>query len=425
MWKLVNKFLKILGPGVITGAADDDPSGIATYSQAGAQFGARILWINLFLLPFQAAVQEACARIGAVTGHGLTAVVKQYYPKWVVYSVVSLLFMANTINIGANIGAMAEAIQLVFPLNFSAYMLVIAAIIMIMQVFTSYRTYAKIMKWLALTLLVYPLTLILVANGQWGVLWQATIRPNIEWTYAFFFILVGVAGTTISPYMFFWQAGEEVEEERENKLIRKGKPLVGKVFISRLRLDNVVGMVASGVAAWAIMALAAIVLFPNGITDIATAADAAKALEPLVAGFPNAGFVAKLLFAGGIISLGFLSVPVLSGSAAYAIAEAWNMREGLNLKLAKAHGFYGAMTIATLVGLSFNYLGIDPMKALVYTAVINGVVAVPLVFIIGRLAASKLVMGKYRSGILSRALVSLTALLMGVGAIGMGWMMIK
>lgn len=412
------KFLKTLGPGVITGAADDDPSGIATYSQAGAQFGMGAAWVNLYLLPLQAAVQEACARIGAVQGKGLAAVVKQHYPRWVLLSVVGLVFVANTINIGADIGAMAEALHLVVPYSFVAYTLIVTVVILLLEIFTSYRVYSNILKWLAITLFVYPLTLLLIANGSWVTIVHASFVPWFELSFPFFFILVGIAGTTISPYMFFWQAGEEVEEEKQAHLIKNGRPRIGRAFIHHLRVDNLVGMVASSFAAWAIVVLAALVLFPNGITDIAAAADAARALEPLVAGFPNAGFLSKLLFAGGIISLGFLSVPVLSGSAAYAVAETYTMREGLNLKPVRAKGFYGVMALATVVGLAINYLGIDPIKALVYSAVLNGVIAAPLVYIIGKLAADKQIMGKYRSGILSRVLVSLTVIVMGIGTLG-------
>jgi len=419
MLKRVTHFFKMFGPGVITGAADDDPSGIATYSQAGAQFGPQVLWMNLFMLPLQTAVQEACARVGAVTGKGIAANVKKYYPKWVLYLVVGLLFSANTINIGADIGAMAEALQLISPWSFTGWMLMFTALILVLEIFMSYKVYARVLKYLAMTLLVYPLTLLLVASGHWRELWEHTVRFDFQMSYEYFFIFIAVAGTTISPYLFFWQAGEEVEEEKEHRLWKLPRPRIGGTFIRHLRGDNLLGMVMGALAAWAIMAVAALVLFPAGIHEIQTAAQAAKAIEPLVSIFPNAGFLAKLLFAGGIIALGLLAVPVLSGSAAYAIAEAFNMREGLNLKLGKAHGFYGAITISTLVGLLINYIGIDPMKALVYTAVLNGIVAVPLIFIIGRVASNDKIMGKWRSGILSRALLAFSVIFMGLGAIGM------
>lgn len=418
MGKKLQKFLKILGPGVITGAADDDPSGIATYSQAGAQFGLGASWVNFYLLPFQMAVQEACARIGAVTGKGITAVIKQHYSKTMLWVAVSLVVVANTINIGANIGAMAEALNLILPFNFVIYTLFFTVSILILEIFTSYKTYSRILKYLAVTLLLYPLTLLLVARGEWGQILLRTITPWWEWSPAFFFILTGMAGTTISPYMFFWQAGEEVEEEKSAHLIKNGKPRIGVVFIRHLRTDNMVGMIGSVVAAWAIVTLSALVLFPHGVTDIKTAADAAVALEPLVAGFPNAGYLAKIMFASGIMALGMLAVPVLSGSAAYAVSEALNMREGLNLKFKRAHGFYGVMTIATLVGLCINYLGIDPMRVLLYSAVLNGIVAVPLLVIIAKIAGDRRIMGKYVSGKLSRALVWMTVVVMGIGAVG-------
>ncbi len=421
MWKKFKQTLKIFGPGVITGAADDDPSGIATYSQAGAQFGAAVLWLNIAMLPFQAGVQEACARIGAVTGKGIAEVIKKHYSKKVLYIAVILVLIANTVNIGADIGAMAEALNMVVALPLTVWMLLLTALILILEIFVSYQNYAKMLKWFALSLLLYPLTMLLVVRGNGAMLWSGTVIPKIVWSFPFLFIVTGVIGTTISPYMFFWQAAEEIEEEKESHLWRRLlKPRIGIKFIKRLRIDNIVGMFMSGFAAWAIMALAAIVLFPNGITDIKTAADAAKALEPLVAVFPNAGYLAKVLFASGIISLGFLSIPVLSGSAAYALSEAMGWKEGLSLKLSKAHGFYGAITISTLIGLCINYIGIDPMKALVYSAVLNAIVAVPLLFLIASVAQDKKIMGKYRSGWLSKILLWSTfvgMLLAGLGTI--------
>lgn len=415
------EFLKTLGPGVITGAADDDPSGIATYSQAGAQFGLHAAWVNIYVLPLQIAVQEACARIGAVTGKGITAVIKQNYSRKVVWVTVMLLVVANTINIGADIGAMAEALNLVLPFNFIIYALFFTALTLILEIFTSYKMYAKVLKYLALSLLLYPITLILVSKDQGMQLLRFTFTPWIEWNPQFFFILTGMIGTTISPYMFFWQASEEVEEERAAHMIVNGTPKINNRFISHLRTDNIVGMVMSAIGAWSIVALTALVLFPHGLTDIKTATDAAKALEPLVSNFPNAGYIAKLLFAGGIISLGLLGVPVLAGSAAYAVSEAFGFREGLNLKLKRAHGFYGIITIATLIGLCINFLGIDPMKALIYTAVINGLAAIPLLIVISKVAASEIIMAEYRSGWISRLLLNITIGVMGVGAVGAIW----
>jgi len=414
-----SRFLRILGPGLITGAADDDPSGIATYSQTGAQFGYGQLWTAVFMLPFQTAVQEACARIGSVTGKGIAAVVRQHYSKPVLYSVVLLVLIANTINIGADIGAMAAAAKLIIPLPFVVWTLVFTASMLILEIFTSYKTYAKILKWLVLALISYPLTVFIV-HEPWMQILKATFIPHIEFNFGFLFIITGVLGTTISPYMFFWQASEETEEEHERHLLGLwGKPHIGWAFIRNMRIDNFVGMLFSEIATWSIIVVGATVLNTHGITNIATAADAAKALEPLVQTFPNAGFWAKVLFSIGIIGLGLLSVPVLAGSAAYALSEAFHWKEGLYRKLKQAHGFYGIITIATLIGLIINFVGIDPFKALIFTAVINGVVAVPLIFLIGRIANRKDIMGEFRSKKVSNILIAITFLGMGAAAVGM------
>jgi len=413
------RFLKIFGPGVITGAADDDPSGIATYTQTGAKFGYGQLWTVIVMLPLMTAIQEACARIGAVTGHGLAAVIKTNYSKKVLYAAVLLVVVANTINIGADIGALAAATQLVIPVNFVILTLGFTALILTLEIFTSYRVYSRILIWLALSLLAYPLTVFIVSQ-PWHTIFVATFWPHVELNFEFFFIITGVLGTTISPYMFFWQASEEVEEEKELHLMgRYGKPKIGEKFIRNLRIDNFLGMVFSEIATWSIIVVAATVLHQNGVTDITSAADAAKALEPLVQTFPHAGFLAKLIFAVGIIGLGLLGIPILSGSAAYALSEAFNMKEGLNLKLKKAHGFYGVITIATLIGLMINFIGIDPIKALVFTAVFNGVAAVPLIFLIARIARNKKIMGEYRSGWLSNTVVWITFVVMLASAVAM------
>jgi NRAMP (natural resistance-associated macrophage protein)-like metal ion transporter len=414
------ELLKIAGPGLITGAADDDPSGIATYTQTGAQFGYGQLWTALFLLPFMVAIQEACARIGAVTGKGIAAVVKENYNRKILYGLLALILVANTINIGADLGAMGAAAQLIIPINFTVLTLFFTALILALEIFVSYKTYARILKWLALVLLSYPLTVILV-HEPWGTILRATFLPHIQLSFAFLFIITGVLGTTISPYMFFWEASEEVEEEKEHHLIKKdgigAKPT--KSFMRRLRIDNFVGMLSSEIATWCIIIVAATVLNAHGVTNVATAADGAKALQPLVQSFPNAGFIAKLLFAIGIIGLGLLAVPVLSASASYALAETLNWKEGLNLKLKRAHGFYGIITIATVVGLMINFVGINPIKALVFTAVFNGVAAVPLIFIIARMAASEKIMGEYKSSTLSNIFVWATFVLMAAAAVAM------
>ena len=412
-------FIKVFGPGVITGAADDDPSGIATYTQTGAQFGYGQLWTAIAMLPLMTAIQEACARIGAVTGHGLAAVIKNYYSKKILYSAVLLVVVANTINIGADIGALAAAAQLLVPIHFVILAIGFTALILVLEIFTPYKVYSRVLMWLAASLLAYPLTVFIIQQ-PWKTIITATFLPHVELNFEFFFIITGVLGTTISPYMFFWQASQEVEEEKARHLkSRDGKPKIGKAFIRNLRLDNFLGMVFSEFATWSMIVVAATVLHQNGITNVASAADAAKALEPLVQTFPYSGFLAKLIFALGIIGLGLLGIPVLAGSAAYALSEAFNLNEGLNRKLKRAHGFYGVITIATLVGLVINFVGIDPIKALVFTAVFNGVAAVPLIFVIGRIARNRKIMGNYRSGWLSNTLVWITFLVMLASAVAM------
>ena len=415
----VKNFLKVFGPGVITGAADDDPSGIATYTQTGAKFGYGQLWTVIVMLPLMTAIQEACARIGAVTGHGLAAVIKTNYSKKVLYAAVLLVVVANTINIGADIGAIAAAAQLLIPVNFIILTLGFTALILILEIFTTYRVYSRILKWLALTLLAYPLTVFMV-NQPWKTIFVATFWPHVELNFEFFFIITGVLGTTISPYMFFWQASQEVEEEKELHLTnRYGRSRIGVKFIKNLRIDNFLGMVFSEIATWSIIVVAATVLHQNGITNVSSAADAAKALEPLVQTFPHAGFLAKLIFATGIIGLGLLGIPVLSGSAAYALSEAFNLKSGLNLKVKKAYGFYGVITVATIIGLMINFIGIDPIKALVFTAVFNGVAAVPLIFLIARIARNQKIMGEYRSGWLSNTVVWIAFMVMLASAVAM------
>jgi NRAMP (natural resistance-associated macrophage protein)-like metal ion transporter len=410
----ISRFLKILGPGLITGAADDDPSGIATYSQTGAQFGYGQLWSVVFLYPLMTAVQEACARIGAVTKKGIAAVVKERYGKKILYAVIALIVVANMVNIGADIGAMAAAAQLVIPIPFALATLLFAVIMLLLEIFVSYRLYARVLKWLVLVMLVYPATLFLVRE-PWGAIFHATFLPHIEFNFAFIFILTGVVGTTISPYMFFWQASEEVEEEI-------GKGITGKIevppsFIRNLRIDNAFGMLISQIVTWCIIVVAGTVLHGNGVTNVATAADAAKALAPLVHTFSNAGFIAEFIFAVGIIGLGLLAVPVLAGSAAYAVAEAFDWHEGLYRKLREAHGFYGVITVATLIGLCINFVGIDPIKALIISAVVNGLLAVPLIALVIFISSDEKLMGKYKSGLLSKILLWITFGLMLISGV--------
>jgi NRAMP (natural resistance-associated macrophage protein)-like metal ion transporter len=404
----------------VTGAADDDPSGIATYSQTGAQFGFGQLWTALYQIPLLLAVQEACARIGAVTGKGLAGVIKDHYSRAVLIGVVLVLVIANTINVGADIAAVAEASALVVPAPRWALAVLTAVVVLGLEVFVTYAKYAKILKWLALALLAYPATALIVKE-PWGEILKATFVPHIELSVSFLFIITGVFGTSISPYMFFWQASQEVEEEQAQGIPvkRDGKPRLPKHFISNLRVDTATGMVAAEVAQWFIIITTASVLFSHGVKNISTAADAAKALEPLVRSFPNAGFVAKAIFAVGIVGLGLLGIPILAGAAAYAMSEAFGWKEGLAKKWKEAPGFYGVIAASTVIGLLMNFTGIDPMKALVWTAVINGVAAVPLLFLIARINGNATILGKNRGGPLSRIFVWLTFVVMALSAVAL------
>jgi NRAMP (natural resistance-associated macrophage protein)-like metal ion transporter len=416
-----SRFLRILGPGVITGAADDDPSGIATYSQAGAQFGYGLNWLMLFTLPLMTAVQEACARIGAVTGKGLAAVIRQHYPKRVLFPLVVLVILANTINIGADIGAMAAAAQLLLPqAPFFILTILFALLAVALQIFVPYKKYVSMLKWLAIMLLAYFVTAF-ITNPNWVEVGKATVIPHIELNKDFIFMIVAVLGTTISPYLFFWQTSEVVEEEIASHRLaqRGGIPRLSKPYVRNLRLDNAVGMIFSSVTALFIMIATATVLHAHGISNINSAADAAKALEPLVQGVPHAGFIAKAIFTVGIIGLGLLAVPVLAGSSAYAFSEIVDWQEGLFRKFAKARGFYGVITVVTLTGLLINFSPLDPIKALIYAAVINGMAAIPLLFIIARVGRRSDIMGEYRTGWLAQSLIWLTFVVMSVATIAM------
>ena len=419
------RFLRILGPGIVTGAADDDPSGIATYSQAGAQFGFTMPWVMLFTYPLMTAVQEACMRIGAVTGQGLAAVIRIHYPKWLLYPVVGLVVLANTLNIGSDIGAMAASTQLLVNLPFPLLAVIFAILMLFLEIFVSYKTYVKMLKWLALALLAYFVTAFLV-NVPWDKALMATLAPHIEFTPAFLYILVGILGTTISPYLFFWQTSEVVEDEIAAHRLNQsgGTPRLSKTYLRNLRIDNAFGMLFSNVTAWFIIIVSAVVLNSHGITNINSAADAASALEPLVKSFPNAGYLAKLIFSIGVIGIGLLSVPVLAGSSSYAISETFNWREGLFRKFKQARAFYMVIIVATLAGLAMNFLGIDPIKALVFTAVFNGLAAVPLIFLVTLIASRKDIMGENSSGIWSKLGTWMAWLVMSGAAVALIYCMV-
>ena len=415
----LRRFISALGPGLVTGAADDDPSGIATYVQTGAQFGYGQLWTALFVLPLLTAVQEASARLGAVTGRGLAAVMGERYGVRLVYAMIALLLLANTINIGADIGAMGAAAHLLVPLPALLLTVVFAAVIVAAEIFVPYRTYSRVLKWLTLSLLAYPVTVFLV-HQPWMTILRATFVPNLQFTPAYLFIITGVLGTTITPYMFFWESSQEVEEERSRGLLRSGRrPRIGPENILDLRLDNIGGMLASQAVTWCIIVVGASVLNASGVTSVNSAADAAKALVPLVHTFPHAGTLAEILFAIGIVDLGLLAVPVLAGSSAYAVSEVSGWAEGLNLKLQNAHGFYGVIALGTLVGLLINFIGLNPVKMLIVAAVVNGAVAPPLLAMLALVARSGRVMGRYRSGWLSTSLVWLACAGMAAAAVGL------
>jgi NRAMP (natural resistance-associated macrophage protein)-like metal ion transporter len=416
----VKKTLKSLGPGIITGASDDDPSTIATFSQAGAQFGFGMLWLALFQYPMKTVIQEICARIGLVSGKDLSSAIKKRYSKNVVLPLTILLIIANTVNIGADIAAMSASIRLVFPqLPIIVAALSFTAFIILSEVFVTYSKYVKILKYLTISLFAYIATAIIV-GGNWNQILVATIIPHIEFTPAFAMMFVAMFGTAISPYLFFWQASEEVEEEVEEhkiKEIGKGKPKISKKDIRLMREDTAVGMAFSQIIMWAIITTTAGSLHTHGITDIQSADQAAKALEPLLKTFPLAGEISRTIFALGIIGTGLLAVPVLAGSSGYALSGVFGWSEGLNKKFKQAKGFYLVIAASTLIGLWMNFTNIDPIKALVYAAVINGIIAVPILFAVMKIANDKKLLGESTNNRLYNVIGWLTFGIMGISII--------
>jgi NRAMP (natural resistance-associated macrophage protein)-like metal ion transporter len=414
------RFIRLLGPGIVTGAADDDPSGIATYSQAGAQFGLQLSWTMLFTLPLMTAVQEACMRIGAVTGKGLAAVIRDHYPRYVLYPVILLVVFANTLNIGSDLGAMAASLRLLVPVPFPVAALGFAILVLLLEVLVSYRSYVRLLKWLSLALFAYIGTAFLV-KVPWADVLHSTFVPSFRFSQDSIYIVVAILGTTISPYLFFWQSSEVVEDEiAAHRLAQRGGvPRITKPYLRRLRIDTVIGMVFSNVVAWFILIVGAVVLGAGGVTNISSAADAARSLQPLVHGWPNAGYFAKLVFSIGIIGIGLLSVPVLAGSSSYAISETFNWREGLFRKFKQAREFYFVIIIGTFAGLIFDFVGLNPIKALIFAAVFNGLASVPLIALIGHISSNKSIMGEYKSRWLSRFWVWLTFGVMLVAAVAL------
>ncbi|HWI11187.1 MAG TPA: divalent metal cation transporter [Burkholderiaceae bacterium] len=383
----IPSFLRHVGPGVVTGAADDDPSGIATYTQAGAQFGTGVLWTVFLTIPFMIGIQLVSARIGRQSGQGIAANLRAHTPRFFLFAIVGLLLVANTINIAADIAAMGEALQLVVGGGAHFYAVAFGALTLLLQVFVPYRRLAPILKWLTLSLFVYVATAFTV-HIPWSTVLHDLVLPRPIPDAAFWMMIVAILGTTISPYLFFWQAAQEVEEMRLHGLKAGGESTrTLERAKRRMRLDTVIGMVFSNGIAFFVMLTGAIVLHGAGITDVRSAAQAAQALRPL------AGDFAFALFSLGIIATGLLAVPVLASSAAYAVAEAFAWPEGLERHWREAKGFYAIIGIATIVGTGLDFTPIEPMKALYWSAVVNGVVAVPIMVAMMLLAGNSVVMG--------------------------------
>ena len=385
-------FFEQLGPGLVTGAADDDPSGIATYSQAGAQFGLGMLWTMPLTYPLMSAVQLLCAEVGRVTGAGLAKNMGQILPRWMVTSLVALLFVANTINIGADLAAMGEAATLIVGGDMRLYTVGFVVLSLTLQLFVPYHRYVRFLKWLTMVLLAY-VAVVFAVKLDWGQVAVSIVAPKIHFSPAAITLIVAIFGTTISPYLFFWQSAQEVEDLDADPKARalNAAPAQAPRQMRRMRLDTFVGMAVSNLIAMAIMISTAATLHVAGKTDITSAADAAKALAPV------AGHFAFALFSLGIIGTGLLAVPVLAGSAAYAIGESRGWKVGLENKPWEAAGFYAIITLSTVLGLGIVVSPLDPMKALVWSAVINGVAAVPIMVGLMLVAQSKDQMGRFRA----------------------------
>ena len=403
-----------LGPGLITGASDDDPSGIATYSQAGAQFGYALCWVMLFCFPLMAAIQEISARMGRVTGQGIAGNIRAHYSPWLLRAIVGLLLVANIINLGADLGAMAAALKLLAGGPTGLYTAGFAIGCVLLQVFSRYERYVSILKWTSFVLLAY-VAVALVVHVPWGQVLYRTFVPNFSLTKDYVVTVVAVLGTTITPYCFFWQSSQEAEDERVDPAAHTllDAPREAPAEIARMRFDTYVGMGYSNVISLFIIVSTAATLNAHGITDIQTSAQAAEALRPI------AGVFTFALFAAGIIGIGLLAVPVLAGSGAYALGEALGWTTGLDRKPLDAKAFYATIAVSTLIGILINFVGLDPIKALFWSAVINGVVAVPLMVIIMLMAVRRDVMGRF---VLPRALWAMGWLCTGVMAVAVALM---
>jgi NRAMP (natural resistance-associated macrophage protein)-like metal ion transporter len=383
-------FLGRLGPGLITGASDDDPSGIATYSQTGAQFGYGMTWVMLFSFPLMAAIQEVCARIGRVTGEGIAGNIRQHYSPWLLRAIVALLLIANTLNLGADLGAMGDALRLLVGGSAHLYVVIFAVGCALLEVFSRYAEYVRILKWTTLSLFAYVATALWV-KVPWGQVAFDTFIPSFSWQTDYIVTIVAVLGTTITPYCFFWQSSQEAEDERvdPNAHTLIAAPEEAQAQISRIRFDTYLGMGLSNLISFFIIVTAAATLHSHGVANIETSAQAAEALRPI------AGVFTFVIFAAGIIGIGLLAVPVLAGSAAYALGEALNWPTGLDRRPLDAKAFYGTIAVATVIGILINFVDLDPIKALFWSAVLNGVVAVPLMVVIMVMAMQPKIMGSF------------------------------
>ena len=408
------RVVMILGPGLITGASDDDPSGIATYSQAGAQLGFSVTWTLLFSYPLMAAIQEISARIGRTTGRGIAANIRNHYSGWILQPIVALLLVANTINIGADLGAMGDALGLLVGGPRLFYVMLFGVVCAALQIWVPYKRYASVLRWLTLSLFTYFGT-VLVVRIPWGELARGFFVPTFTADAGFWTTVVAILGTTISPYLFFWQASQEVEETHR---IHGRKPLVrapeqGPGELGRIRLDTYIGMAFSNLVGLAIMVTTAATLHPAGVTNIETSTQAAQALRPV------AGDFAFTIFTLGILGTGLLAVPVLAGSAAYALAEARGWPEGLAHKPKAAVAFYATIAVSTMVGALINFSPIDPIKALYWSAVINGVAAVPVMAIMMMMTANRRIMGEFVVSGIVKTIGWVATGVMGAAVVGM------
>jgi NRAMP (natural resistance-associated macrophage protein)-like metal ion transporter len=410
----VHRMFKILGPGLVTGAADDDPSGIATYSSVGAQFGYGMLWTMPLIYPFMAGIQEISARLGRVTGRGVAGNIRDFYPAWMLYVIVASLLFANIINIGADIGAMGAAVNLLVGGPTLLYCLFFAVISVLLEVYIPYGTYSAVLKWLTLSLFAYVGT-IFVVQVDWTEALKGTFIPDISLKREYLAALVAVLGTTISPYLLFWQSAEEVEQMQNapgEEALKKAPQQAPEQF-QRIRIDTYFGMAMSNLIAYFIILTTAVTLHAHGKTDIGTAAQAAEALRPI------AGVFASLLFSLGVVGTGLLALPVLGGSAAYAVGEALRWPVGLERKARQAKAFYGVLAVATLIGLALNFIKVDPIKALVWSAIINGIAAAPVMCFMMLLASNRAVMGKLSLPAYLKILGWAATAIMAIAAVGM------